>query len=319
MYKSDMGLGKFAELSKDLKGAQFGNKSLTRRYEKIVDAVMRRPAEGFPKIFRNEAALEGAYRFLGNDSVTWEKVLKPHFHATLFRCRTRREVIVIHDTTECGFKGDSQREDLGYINQTGQGFFAHCAFAITSEGERVPLGMLGVSIINRQNREKKRGARDPQRESLRWAHLVEEVEERLDNSVRAIHTMDREGDIFPLFDEMQQRGRGFVIRLCHDRVLSDQSEFAKISEALKDQPVLAEAEVIVSKRAKSTGQNQSYARGQRAAQVQYSATEVEIKRPCRAPLENSKVIKLNVVQAKEVNPPEGSEPVHWILATFPEH
>jgi hypothetical protein len=48
---------------------------------------------------------------------------------------------------------------------------------------------------------------------------VEAAEARLGGSVRAIHLMDREGDSFSILTALEEKGRDFVIRSDHDRVL----------------------------------------------------------------------------------------------------
>lgn len=318
MSKSDLGSLGFGQLSKELRGSEFGNTSLSKRYEKMVDAIAQRPKLGFPEIFRSEADLEGAYRFLRNPSVQWHKAIAPHYDATVKRCLSQKEIIVIHDTTECGFSGESTREGLGYINQGGQGFFAHCALAVTAGEQKIPLGVLGLSTIARKQKKKITDQRDPNRESLRWGRMVEQTEERLHSSgsqCAIIHTMDREADIFPLFDDLQKANRQFVIRLCHDRILSDECIFSSISEALKDLVPVSEERIVVSKRARNRGRNKKYARERRMANVQYFSTNVEIKRPGRAPLHCNKTLLLNIVHAREIDAPEDVEPVNWTLAT----
>jgi hypothetical protein len=69
--------------------------------------------------------------------------------------------VVAHDTTEFSFS--SPREGLGRINDAGalehtdapmtprQGFFAHLALAVSADGMRRPLGVVGLHTFTRQS------------------------------------------------------------------------------------------------------------------------------------------------------------------------
>jgi hypothetical protein len=308
----------FGKLSEEFNQANLGNRHRTKRFLKMLDAILENPSLGFPQIFPEEADIEGAYRFLRNPAVTFQTAIAPHYQSTVERCKSLKEVVVIHDTTECSFGGSSERDGLGYVNQsTKQGFFSHFALASTADGRRIPLGVLGVNNLTRPSgsKPKKRDPRGKRRESLRWAQMVDEVEERMGGTTQLIHLMDREGDIYPLFDELTEKNRRFVIRACHDRVLGKESEFCKISEALKGLPVLAEQGITVSNRKTKTGSKAPPARKGRQATVKYSATTVVLKRPGRAPLENSKTIRVNLVHAEEVNAEALADKVEWVLVT----
>ena len=53
----------------------------------------------------------------------------------------------------------------------------------------------------------------------------------------------------------------------------------------------------------------------RKARLAYSATRVQLKRPAKASKELPAYQDVNVVRAWEVQPPEGQQPVEWILLT----
>lgn len=46
-----------------------------------------------------------AYRFLGNDEVSWEGILAPHWEHSQERVREHSVVLCIQDTTELDFNG----------------------------------------------------------------------------------------------------------------------------------------------------------------------------------------------------------------------
>src|SRR5216684_6247217 len=136
-------------LATEFAGADLGDRRLTARLIRIVEAAERRPAESFPKIAADPSVLEGLYRFLGNPRVTPEKMLSPHYRATAQRADAEEEVIVPHDTTEFEFPGGARRAGLSRIRKGGQGFFGHFALCLKANASREPIGILGLKTFFR--------------------------------------------------------------------------------------------------------------------------------------------------------------------------
>ena len=158
-------------------------------------------------------------------------------------------------------------------------------------------------------------------ESRRWGKQVEEVEGLLGGRVEAIHVMDREGDAFPLLSELVLKPRRFVIRLTHDRNVEVDDVDTKLREAIAKAPTIFEAEVPLSTRKGSDYPKTADThkpRNARTATLSFSAMEITIPRPKNCPAywaAGAREVTLNVVRVSEPNPPEGEEPVEWLLAT----
>ena len=314
-------------LSEELSGVELGNRHLTKRFMKMLDAMGKKPSASFPEIFESEKELEGAYRFLRNPSVTWRKMLLPHYEQTLAQMKDHREVLIVHDTTDCVFGGFKRREGLGYINQheTTQGFFGHFALAVSAGEASLPLGMIGAELLSRPAKPSGKRLncyqrhRDPKRESLRWVRLVKEVQQRVGDRAQPVHIMDREADIYELLDELTSNDQRFVIRLCHDRALRKGQQKTRISEALKNLPVICDKEIFVSFRGKSNRKKRKRGthppREYRSAKLGYSAITIEINRPFETQPKYSKSIRLNVIQVEEINPPSKEDKIQWRLLT----
>jgi len=75
----------------------------SRRLERIALDLARNPGLSFPEAMGTEGQLEGLYRFLNNDQVTFESVHAPHAEQTRSRCEAHDRVLVLHDTTAIGF------------------------------------------------------------------------------------------------------------------------------------------------------------------------------------------------------------------------
>jgi Transposase DNA-binding len=130
---------KLDDIASEYRGAALGDPRRTKRLERIGCELGRNPGLSFPEAMGNEGQLEGLYRFLNNDEVTFEAVLAPHAQQTRVRCQAHDRVLVLHDTTILTFNGD--RQGLGRIHGPGaaRGFRVHTSLVVTPE--RVPLGV----------------------------------------------------------------------------------------------------------------------------------------------------------------------------------
>src|SRR5438445_13667126 len=98
-------------MSVEMQGAEFGDERLSRRLAVLAGPMAERPDAGCPEAL-DDAELEAAYRFFGNDRVTPEAILAPHFRQTARRAAEHERVLVVHDTTQFEFGGQKQREGL---------------------------------------------------------------------------------------------------------------------------------------------------------------------------------------------------------------
>src|SRR5260370_12501379 len=105
---------KLEDIALEYRGAALGDKRRNVRLERIAMEIARNPGLGFPEPMRTEGQLEGLYRFLSNDQVTFEAVHAPHAQQTRSRCQAQERVLVLHDTTILRFNGE--RDGLGRIH-----------------------------------------------------------------------------------------------------------------------------------------------------------------------------------------------------------
>ena len=240
--------------------------------------------------------------------------------ATLERCRAEHVVIVAHDTTEFSFS--TPRTGLGRINDAGQGFFAHVALAVSADGERRPLGVLGLNTFTRlapPKREKHtENIPEQERESFRWRALATEVETLIQGTAEAIHVMDSEADSYDLLAALLTEDQRFVIRLKHDRGIRDEDgERIRLSEALPELKGRFTRDVALSARSaphhKERGRKRNAGRTSRLATLEFSACPVSFVAPTTANGKDD--LELNLVCVNEVNAPLGAEPVSWLLIT----
>jgi hypothetical protein len=271
--------------------------------------------------------LEGLYRFFSNERVTSAAVLAPHYRATLDRVLGQEKICVAHDTSTFSFAGDKPRAGLGSVGQgteKSQGFFGHFALAVSADGAKVPLGILGTKTLFRpRQREKFRDHRrrlNPREEWRRWHELVEQTSERLSGLARPIHVMDREGDSYALLAHLSSlKGAGFVVRLGQNRRLAGARTGQYLRQALPRAVHLVTREVALTKRAHPGRHHR--AREACMAQLELRGMQIEFERPAYADRRTCtstslpKSLSLHVVHVVERRSPRGAEPVEWVLAT----
>jgi hypothetical protein len=305
-------------LSAEFSDADLGDVRLNRRLGLLAERLGERPGESFPKAL-NDAELEAAYRFFGNDSVSPEAILAPHFRQTARRAAKHGRVLVIHDTTQFEFPGNTKREGLGRLIHPGQGFFGHFSLVATADGARVPLGLAALETVFRLDEAigtknwtpaKSRGER------ARWLNCVDDAETLLGEKTSAIHVMDREADSFAILATLVEHQRSFVIRSFQDRVLADHAE-ARLREAARSTRATFRREVPLSPRpAKPGPQGKRHpARRLRVARLSFAAISVELPRPSDSRAVASALIPVNVVHVFERKPPPGEPAVEWFLLT----
>jgi hypothetical protein len=322
------GEGADGSVADEFAGAELGDQRLNRRLERIVEAVASAPDKPFPSLLSTDAELEGFYRFLSNDKVSFEALVEPHIDATADRAMQFMTALAVHDTTEFRFNGEG-REGLGYLNKGGRGFLGHFCLGVTADGRREPLGVLGVetwartqpTATQRRNRKEvsQSQLRHLERESARWGRLVDEVEDTVDGSVSLIHVMDSEADDYALMSKLACEERRFVIRLCTDRrlALEHDGEPEKLKQRLASTHGVCFRTVKLSarKRATSSKNKRNPPRDERLTQLAFSSTAVTLRRPGSCPNDKPKELTVNVVYVREVTPPADEQPVEWMLAT----
>jgi hypothetical protein len=297
-----------------------------------VEALVDRPNESYPEVFEDAGELEGLYRFLGNENLSLESLLSGHVEATRARVKKLERVAVVHDTTEFSWAlREAPRWGLGAMSKSRQGFFAHASLVVSADGLRCPLGCLRLRPFIRADElttDEERAwwsKRYPcwDSEHDRWGEAVQAAENELGNEAKLVHVMDREADAYEKFHLLHSHGWSFVVRLAQVRRVVDPAtgERAHFDEVLERAEVRAERTVTLSERIdagrRPDARKAFPARKSRQVRLSIRACAVEVCRPKNRPDLNElpKQIGVNVVEVVELEPPEGEEPVRWVLLT----
>lgn len=327
-------------------GAPLGDARWSKRL--VQSAMMQAddPMRAFSGVAEgNWAALKGYYRFIDQpdeSAATMEHILAPHRERTLRRMQAQQTVLCIQDGTDLNFNALSTCDGLGTIgtNQTGatsRGLHLHSTLAVTGEG--LPLGVLRTQCWAPQPRseEDRRPSHQipiEEKDSFAWIRGLRDCREAAAKMphTRIISVMDREADIFELFDEWREDpGVDLLVRAQHNRrtmdlAIADRQEAGddptgdmpspNLFDRVKASEVRGWAEILVgrkSARPKRSKQKAQPKRKERIARCAIRYVPVELCPPFyhaeKAP------VGLSIVHLVEENAPSGSRPIEWFLLT----
>ena len=310
-----------AALLAEYTDVDFGDARLDGRLRRILPLLASNPGQSFPEQMDSEADQEALYRFLKNPKVTVDALLEGHRSQTLERMSGRAVVRIVHDTSEFVFKGE--RDGLmPPVQKEAKGFSGHFALAVAGDESREPLGVLGLfpffqkqelkGLTEREKAKKHRDTPRAQKKSSRWETQAIETVAYLPSGTRGIHLMDQEADDYNVFSALCVASLSFVIRV---DPLRRTAEKLQTSAALATVPATLFRSVQISSRSKAQASEQHPQRKTRHATLSVRASTVTLNRPQSAPAAKLDSVSLNAVHVFEESPPEGEEPIEWMLFT----
>jgi hypothetical protein len=247
-------------------------------------------------------------RFLNSAQVTAAEMLA----TAATHCATRvagRHVLAIQDTSEINYQAHAGRcRGLGLAgNGSDLGFFVHPCLAVDAAHGGI-IGLAGGLAWKRPAKirtdRKKRGIAD--KESRRWIAVARDSIATLGRAATVTVVCDREGDIYDLFAAVAAAGprAHALVRAARDRTLAE-----------GDDPLFAHVDALPERHRYAIKVPVKGSRRKRTATVALGFGRVEIKRPARAARDLPAQLGLDVVVVREIDPPTGAEPVHWVLLT----
>lgn len=311
--------------------APLPDERLQARQVQIARRLADKPAASLPAAMVTDAETEGLYRFLRNPRVTPEAILAPHRAATVARAQHARRVLAVHDGTEYEYTHLTAATGLGRLRQGKRGFFAHLTLLLSDEPAYEPLG---VPVVSTWVRTATPRSKDPatgrrrtgayfaalkDKESTYWLRHIEATEQALGPGVQVTHVMDSGADSYERMAAMSAAGFCFVLRSARDRRILDEdaNEGSTLGQWLAEASVRVTREVLVRKRAAKNApcaSRRAPARVQRMARVGIAARPVTLRRPCYLH-DDPPELEVNAVAVCELAPPQGVEPIAWVLFT----
>lgn len=218
-----------------------------------------------------------------------------------------RQVLAIQDTSEIKFNTTAQRRrGLGEIAKgQAHGALLHAMVAIDAT-DGACLGLVGGTIWTRNGRvtvaHGERALGD--RESRRWLDTAQTAKTTLEQAACITVVADRESDIYAEWAMLPDHKLHLLTRVMHDRSLADGGSLYQAADKLS----AADTRTIELKATPG--------RAARTATLSLRFGRVRLKRPLKAGVKGlPDFVELTLVEAVELEPPQGVEPVHWRLLT----
>ncbi len=301
----------------------FGDQRLTKRAMFIESRLSLKYGLPLSEIFERASDLKRAYEFFANAKTSPSSVCEPYHLSTAKQIQELPIVLAVGDTTYLDYKKIlEKREEYGPIGNGGNGLILHSTLAVNGENGQ-PIGLLteqlwhrnheeSKSLTKKQKKKKQAEARKrpiESKESYKWIEALKDVDKLLKTAKsetkrpKIIHVFDREGDIAEVFEEVSKTSNtGVVVRAAHNRALSESNSYLK--EWLPSQSVKMEVTVELAKTPKRTERTATLA-------IRYAA--IKLRSPAR--IKEPESFEVYGVYAVEIDPPEGCEPVEWMILT----
>lgn len=319
-----------AWVTKELESLDLGDKRREKRAGIIVDQLAQ-ICESQPEAAKSKAALKANYRFVDHPENSPEAILDAHRQASIKRTAEHERVVLAQDTTVIDLtKPNRQVQGAGPLESDDKrGLFLHPLYAMTEEG--LPLGIvdqviwtrdkINTALTKKEKSQLRKQAAFEEKESCRWLDMFQSGEQIARAHPGTNYTVvgDSESDICEVFAEVGDLPENchFVIRSCQTRGVMNCGAAANVDEALETADIQATMEATISQRtSKIAGETRPRrkSRSARLAEIGVRAREVTIRGPSR-PGGKLPDMTLNVVEAVELDPPAGEEPIRWVLFT----
>lgn len=257
----------------------------------------------------------GFGRFLGNPRVTAEKLIEGWGTQAALAC-AGRHVLAVQDTSEICFATHAQnRRGLGEIGRGGgRGVLLHAMLALDAETGGV-LGLAAGKIWTRQGRVETPHAARPlsEKEARRWVETAQAAKDVLADAAMVTEISDREGDFYAKWGRLPGKGLHILTRAMQDRVIMEGG--GRLSSAPLQLAGRLEADIQAhpdpNGRARKLAGSPA-----RKALLEVRFGQVSLKRPgYTIEKDLPHTVTVSLVEVREVDAPEGAEPVLWRLLT----
>jgi hypothetical protein len=292
--------------------ASLGDARLVQRLISLGRDRYAHPQASIPQTCGSRSKTKAAYRFFDHERATLQNLLSPHIEAATKRLAKEKVVLAIQDTTSLNYGTHPATENLGPITNipTGVvGLMLHNTLAVNTEG--TPLGLLAAQCWARDPAEFGKKAKRhklpiEEKESNKWLTSFKAATATAaacpDTTVVSVG--DREADIYELFALAAQTPKAplLLVRAQHDRKL--QEEQGRLAKHMNECPEAGIQEIIVPRKGNRPARN---------AQISIRYSQVVLAPPIGK--ENRAPLSIWAILADEKGPPEGIEPLRWLLLT----
>ena len=284
----------------------FGNKRRNKVGEELLEKIVQQRTVTLRKLGKGRGREISYNRFLHNESVSVEKMLR-HAAERTAEIAQGRHVLVIHDTTEINFNRHIKRKmGFGTVgNGEDIGLFLHPLLAVEA-GTGGVLGVAGAFIHNRGAAPVADASPYEPLESQRWLTAAQRCGVLLKEAAGITMVADRESDTYEDFS-LRPSNVHILARAAQDRKVK---EGGLLFEKARQFPRAHAYVVDVPPK----GPHKA-----RTARVALSFGPVTLCRPARlAKSACPETVTLRAVLVEEIRAPAQAEPVCWLLLTSHE-
>jgi hypothetical protein len=285
---------------------------LINRLRITADTLDKQPEKSIPDACQSWKKTKATYEFFNNDKVTPAVIMGSHRLNTIERMKTQPLVLLIQDTSTLDFTTHKSTKGLGpyATDPKTLGLLMHSVLAVSSDG--VPLGLLYQNIWSRANYPSQKKAKRhklpiEEKESFKWLKAMEDYSKSIPDSVQTVTIADREADIFEFFQKAFELGEHLLVRAIHNRRIT--GEYQLLYDQMKNIPERGQCLVEIPRKSEEK-------LPPRQAKLSVRFCPVTI---CAGTKPAQKFdLQLYAVFAREIEVPEGEEPIEWLLlSTIP--
>jgi Transposase Tn5 dimerisation domain len=302
----------------------------------FAEALAGQPGKSIPELFTRKYDINATYDLLDQREVVPDAIQARHRRLVMAELRTPGRYLLVEDTTFPSYTHRKQPiPGLGPIgdSESGQqGFLLHSILAMRAPqssvpdagGRRPPVTILGLAdqqYLVRSPRDpekpKQAGSRQRQirdRESDRWLDSGERIGRAPSNAtVRWVRVADREADIYEYMASCRKLGHGFVIRVSQNRILLNPATGKRLGLVFEH---IASVAPLGGMYLDLRGRDGQLAR---RAKLLISCGPVRVRAPERAGQAAGAGAPIDCwfIRVWEQDPPDGVEPLEWVLYTDP--
>jgi hypothetical protein len=285
-----------------------------KRFIKTMITLSKKPNESISAASEDRAEAKAIYRLIANKNLTEEVILNAHKKATIKKITESGEKVIlsVQDTSDLNYTSHKGTIGLGnYCSEkNAKGLIVHTSIAVTTEG--VSLGILDQKIWTRDPKEHgksndKKNRPIEEKESFKWLESMDRSNADIPNNIKIVNVCDREADVYEFFSKAITDDRFFLVRIVQNRKTDEE---CKLFEKIQNEKAAGE---IVVEIPRDTRRNIK----KRNATLEVKYTKIKVIAPPKLQDKYGKngFLEYYVILAKEINPPEGIDPIEWYLAT----
>ena len=298
-----------------LSKANLGDVRRNKRCETVVSAMLQHPGKSLlTAACGHEGRRELFYRYARSEHVDPTELLAAGCTATaqdILDMAPEEEILLIGDTTTLGYR-HCVRDELGLTGSSKdahkRGWIVHTILAVCAKTSET-LGPIEQFWWMRPPEEFGKRSKDKTRcydekESFKWEASACSSLQRLSEIYRnLVFVTDRESDIYEYLVHLHGEDMRYVIRNCSNRRTKD--EYFRVWEHCLAQPVLCDLALEMPQKGGRPSRVATLAMRVACITVR-PPKDVEGSQPC---------ITTYSITLDEITPPEGIEPIRWVLFT----